>query len=297
VQLPFYIASSKAPHRVSRVAEKQLVRVWRLLCPFAGRVTSTACRYYTHVLQAVVHVFSVELRMHMSYYFALLFLKQRLHWMPHCPDTGPRPASRLSEAVCRPDPAHRAEGRGPQAPSKHSVCLAEHVSLHTLWPCVMVQLNAVVVSGASSWTALLCSLHREIAKRPLVSEAGAKMHFIDDRLETVKGIASDAALRDAGLRVYFAEWCASSQTTILSQWLSIDPHQHSSCFPVAALHHCTHLADFLCHLVTVALSAPLQGLQHTAGKAGGAAARQRDQHHTCADDRAGKSSASALCHR
>ena len=26
VQLPFYIASSKAPHRVSRVAEKQLVR-------------------------------------------------------------------------------------------------------------------------------------------------------------------------------------------------------------------------------------------------------------------------------
>ena len=49
--------------------------------------------------------------------------------------------------------------------------------------------------------------HREIAKRPLVSEGGAKMHFIDDRLETVRGIASDKMLRDAGLRVYFAEWC------------------------------------------------------------------------------------------
>lgn len=42
-----------------------------------------------------------------------------------------------------------------------------------------------------------------------MSEGGAKMHFIDDRLETVKGIASDAALQEAGLRVYFAEWWAS----------------------------------------------------------------------------------------
>lgn len=36
------------------------------------------------------------------------------------------------------------------------------------------------------------------------------MHFIDDRLETVKGVAADAGLRDAGLQVYFAEWCGPS---------------------------------------------------------------------------------------
>ena len=147
----------------------------------------------------------------------------------------------------------------------------------------MVQLKSAAVSGASrSWTALLCSLHREIAKRPLVSEGGARMHFIDDRLETVKGIAADAALRDAGLRAYFAEWCASSQITN-SQWQ-----------PCSLVYPCVPLST-LCHLV-MALSAPLQGLQHTAGKAGGAAARQRDQHHACADDRAGKLSASALHH-
>ena len=57
--------------------------------------------------------------------------------------------------------------------------------------------------------ALSYILRREIARRPLVSEGGARMHFIDDRLETVKGVAADAALREAGLRVYFAEWWAS----------------------------------------------------------------------------------------
>jgi hypothetical protein len=66
VQLPFYIASSKAPHRVSRVAEKQLVRVW--LRPFGGRVMSTACQYHMHVLC----MFNVELRMNIGVHFALL---------------------------------------------------------------------------------------------------------------------------------------------------------------------------------------------------------------------------------
>ncbi len=88
---------------------------------------------------------------------------------------------------------------------------------------------------------------RAIAQRPLVAEAGAKMHFvsesvshpvwlpaallhmieagqsptsssrsmfclcckIDDRLETVQAIAADSGLRDGPgkLQVYFAEWC------------------------------------------------------------------------------------------
>lgn len=42
------------------------------------------------------------------------------------------------------------------------------------------------------------------------------MHFIDDRLETVKGVAADAALREAGLRVYFAEWCASYKAHLVA---------------------------------------------------------------------------------
>jgi hypothetical protein len=112
--------------------------------------------------------------------------------------------------------------------------------LSHLHPCktcklCIVQLSPAAACNASrSWTTILHALHREIARRPLVSEGGAKMHFIDDRLDTVKGIAADAALRDAGLRVYFADWCASSQIT-MSQWLPFDPQQPSSCIPVAAL--------------------------------------------------------------
>lgn len=69
MQLPFYIASSKAPHRVSRVAEKQLVRVRRLLCPFSGRAMSMARQFCMHVLQAVVHVFDAQPQMCTSIHF------------------------------------------------------------------------------------------------------------------------------------------------------------------------------------------------------------------------------------
>lgn len=86
--------------------------------------------------------------------------------------------------------------------------------------------------------ALSYILRREIAERPLVSEGGARMHFIDDRLETVRGIASDAALREAGLRVYFAEWCASCQVNPGAIRMQFDPSRCPHVVLVATLRQC-----------------------------------------------------------
>ena len=51
------------------------------------------------------------------------------------------------------------------------------------------------------WDRMLC---RTISQRPLVKESGARVHFIDDRFETVR------AVRDApdlgNVVVYLADW-------------------------------------------------------------------------------------------
>lgn len=63
MQLPFYIASSKAPHRVSRVAEKQLVRDLAIAMLICRRMTAMACQYHIHASQAVVHVVDAQPQM------------------------------------------------------------------------------------------------------------------------------------------------------------------------------------------------------------------------------------------
>ncbi len=40
----------------------------------------------------------------------------------------------------------------------------------------------------------------------MVAEGGATLHFIDDRLETVRAVAADPGLRAAGIKPYFASW-------------------------------------------------------------------------------------------
>jgi hypothetical protein len=109
VQLPFYIASSKAPHRVSRVAEKQLVGLHASWHDQQARKEPTS---------------SLTLTL--------------------C-DTGPGPSSRLSAAVCWSHPTHGAESRGPQVhahtPCKRSIsicfCFQVPALSHPLAPCTL----------------------------------------------------------------------------------------------------------------------------------------------------------------
>lgn len=42
-----------------------------------------------------------------------------------------------------------------------------------------------------------------------MAELGAKLHFVDDRFETVAAVAADPALRALPkFQAYFATWCA-----------------------------------------------------------------------------------------
>ncbi len=53
---------------------------------------------------------------------------------------------------------------------------------------------------------------RSVAERPMISEGGAKLHFVDDRFETVEAIAADPYLSALPrLQTYFATWCAAAE--------------------------------------------------------------------------------------
>lgn len=47
---------------------------------------------------------------------------------------------------------------------------------------------------------------RDIAQRPLVTESKARLHFVDDRFETVQAVLEAPDLRGTKLRVYLADW-------------------------------------------------------------------------------------------
>ena len=45
----------------------------------------------------------------------------------------------------------------------------------------------------------------------MIAEGGAKLHFVDDRFETVKAIAADSHLSAMPrFQTYFATWCAAA---------------------------------------------------------------------------------------
>lgn len=47
---------------------------------------------------------------------------------------------------------------------------------------------------------------RDIAQRPMVLESKARLHFVDDRFETVQAVLEAADLKGANLKVYLADW-------------------------------------------------------------------------------------------
>lgn len=50
--------------------------------------------------------------------------------------------------------------------------------------------------------------HRTISQRPLVRTSGARIHFIDDRLETLKAVRKASDLHD--VQLYLADWYVHS---------------------------------------------------------------------------------------
>lgn len=50
-------------------------------------------------------------------------------------------------------------------------------------------------------TVVVC---RAIAERPVCSETGARLHFVDDRLDTLLAVQQSAELKDWNL--YLADW-------------------------------------------------------------------------------------------
>ena len=53
---------------------------------------------------------------------------------------------------------------------------------------------------------------RSVAERPMISEGGAKLHFVDDRFETVHAVAEDPRLSALPrFQTYFASWCAAER--------------------------------------------------------------------------------------
>ncbi len=47
-------------------------------------------------------------------------------------------------------------------------------------------------------------VHRDISERPVCSETGARLHFVDDRLDTLLAVRQAVDLRDWNL--YLADW-------------------------------------------------------------------------------------------
>ena len=47
---------------------------------------------------------------------------------------------------------------------------------------------------------------RTITQRPIVRKSGARVHFIDDRLETLRAVSQAPDLRH--VQLYLAAWCA-----------------------------------------------------------------------------------------
>lgn len=47
-------------------------------------------------------------------------------------------------------------------------------------------------------------LFRKIMERPIVAKGGAKVHFVDDRLDTLKAIKASPGMAD--VKLYFASW-------------------------------------------------------------------------------------------
>lgn len=47
---------------------------------------------------------------------------------------------------------------------------------------------------------------RDIAHRPLVTNSQARLHFVDDRFETVQAVLEASDLKETKLRVYLADW-------------------------------------------------------------------------------------------
>ena len=64
--------------------------------------------------------------------------------------------------------------------------------------------NEFSIHGMGNSTCLLsCS---DIASRPLVAGGNARMHFVDDRFDTVQAILEAPELKNTNLKVYLADW-------------------------------------------------------------------------------------------
>ena len=66
--------------------------------------------------------------------------------------------------------------------------------------------------------------HRTISQRPIVAGSGARLHFIDDRWETVKAVHETPDL--AHVRLYLADWCACT----LQPYAGLVPQGATQCW-------------------------------------------------------------------
>ena len=70
---------------------------------------------------------------------------------------------------------------------------------------------------------------RSVAERPMISEGGAKLHFVDDRFETVEAIAADPYLSALPkFQTYFASWCAAERVSVCWHWNALE-FDHAVC--------------------------------------------------------------------
>ena len=73
------------------------------------------------------------------------------------------------------------------------------VNMGAMWLC----LCAEPPCADACWV----SMHsRTITQRPIVRKSGARVHFIDDRLETLRAVSQAPDLRH--VQLYLAAWCA-----------------------------------------------------------------------------------------
>ncbi len=84
-----------------------------------------------------------------------------------------------------------------------------------------VPVIAGIVVGVSNSMVARC---RSVAERPMIAEGGAKLHFVDDRFETVEAIAADPHLSALPkFQIYFATWCAAARVPCIRFGLLMYP--------------------------------------------------------------------------
>ena len=87
-------------------------------------------------------------------------------------------------------------------------------------------------------TCCVSTRSRTITQRPIVRKSGARVHFIDDRLETLRAVSQAPDLRH--VQLYLAAWCAPCWPGIrmgISVYLYVDPnHHYSKALPARLLY-------------------------------------------------------------